>query len=186
MTQTPAQDLQLSEEFRAMKNLIDRLKIETELGSSEGGFRTDVASIMENILRAETEDEVFARQDAGTVATKDYVNRPFRLTPEDVTWKMTGPAFREAGAFPFYALIKVTDVQSGDSLILNGGGATFVAVLDRLIQLGGLSGYENEGGRTLMIVEKPVASGFSVLLLKPVATGKKASATKTSGNATTN
>jgi hypothetical protein len=149
--------------FTEIAALVERLKIETQIPDDE--FRADIAAIMENILRADSEEEVFARQEAGGVASKDYVNRPFTLSVEGIQWKLTGHAFREGGSFPFYAMLKVVDSETGNDMLINAGGATVVAVLDKLARLGAL-----DEPRSLMFVEKPVASGFSVILLRPIKT----------------
>lgn len=150
--------------FAELSALVERLKLETTIGA-EDEFRVDIASIMENILRAESEEEVFARQEAGGVASKDYVNRPFTLQVEGIQWKPTGAAFRADGAFPFYAMLNVVDSETGNEMLINAGGATVVAVLDRLARLGAL-----DDARSLMFVEKPVASGYTVILLRPIKT----------------
>jgi hypothetical protein len=153
--------------FHEIATLIERLRIETEI--EEGTMKTDVMSIMENILRAESEEEVLARQEAGTVASQDYTYRVFFLDKNGIDWKTTAPQYREQGAFPFYALLRVRDAETDKEIVVSAGGATCVAVLDRLVQLGSLN-----KERALMFVEKPVSSGFSVLLLKPVAMAKSA------------
>lgn len=157
----PRTDVALPAQFTEMASMIARLQLETQL--PDDGFRVDIASIMENILRADTEEEIFARQDAGSVASKDFTNRPFFLKSSDVTWKMTAAGFREQGAFPFFALLKVRDADTGQDVVVNAGGATVVAVLDKLTRIGAL-----DEERCLMFVEKPVTSGFSVILLRPV------------------
>lgn len=172
MTQAEApQEMVLSEQFKNMKSMIDLLKIEVSIGEQDTS--TDIASIMENILSGESEEEVFARQEIGSTATKDYLNKPFALKAEDITWKaslLKGDGF----TFPFYALLRVTDIESGEELTLNGGGATFVSVLWKLQQLSAFDGFEN--GRPLILVGKPTASGQTVVLLKPIAGSKRAAA----------
>lgn len=164
---TTTEVAQKTPQFREIAALVDRLKSETEV--TDGELKTDVLSIMENILNAESEEEVFERQEAGTVASKDYLNRVFLLDKNGIEWKVTAPAFRDQGAFPFYALLRATDAETEKEVVVSCGGASCVAVLDKLSRIGSL-----DKSRALMFVEKPVSSGFSVILLRPVNVGKRA------------
>lgn len=158
----------VSDTNTALVRMIQSLAIEVSLPDEESSF--DIGAIMDNILTAETEEEVFARQSLNTTATKDYTNKPFTLKGEDITWRKSAQAFIDQGAFPFFALFKATDTESGEEITLNGGGATFCAVLRRLQELGGFDDYPD--GRPLMIVGKPTLSGQEVITLRPLSTPK--------------
>jgi hypothetical protein len=154
-------DVAMPAQFAAIQNLMGKL---TEaVNDPEAGSQYDIYSIMDNILAAESEEEVFTRQEAGSTASKDYINRPFTLLAENITWRKTAAAYLEQGAFPFYAMCRVHDVNEEEEVVLNGGGASFVAVLSKLQDFGAL-----DGKRQFMLVEKPVASGNTVILVKPV------------------
>lgn len=151
--------------YPGMKAMCDDLaRITEDTDSTQAG--QDAASIMESILSAETEEGVFAAQEGGSLSTQDYVNKPFRLLPENVQFRKSTI---EGQGLPFYALMRVTDEETGDELVVNGGGNSFVSVLWKLIQLGALEGYGKSGGRMFMVAEKGTQSGFTVLLLKPLA-----------------
>jgi hypothetical protein len=149
-----------------------------DASAANGG--DDALYIMDNILAAETEEELFARQEAGATAGRDFVNRPFRLLPENVTWKKSNDGFIKQGGFPFWALLRVLDMETDEYVVIDCGGKSVVAVLDKLLQFDDESRplqsrsferFRAEGGRPLQFVAKPVSSGQAVLLLKPVATG---------------
>lgn len=151
-----------TKEFARVQALMTRLSIEADL--PESNVTTDVIlTIMDNMLDAATPEELWAAQEAGATASKDFINRPFTLRTEDVTWKKSsieGPT-----SFPFYAMCNVTDLASGETVLLNGGGSSFVAVLSKLQEFEWL-----DGERAFQLVEKQTGSGKTVILMKPVAT----------------
>lgn len=154
--------------FTAVKRVLDQLDIEAALDAASSGMEAAL-SIFQNIMEAETEEEVFKQATAGTTSGKDFTNVPFRLKPENITWKKS---FMEG--FPFFALLRVTDMENEKEMVLNCGGVTFVAVIRRLLELEEagketFSRHAPYGGKPLMLTAKPVASGFSVLIPVPVA-----------------
>lgn len=143
--------------------MMQRLSLETSVGENDD-FRYDIAEIVENILNADTDAELFERQEIGSIASKDYTGKPFYLDKSGITWKRSALD----GIFPFYALLRVTDMETGEVRVINTGGATCIAVLDSLVMRGYLD--EEKG---LMFVEKATASGYSVIMVRPVPTGKR-------------
>lgn len=144
----------------------------------EGATDPAVLEIMGNILTAEDEDAIFAAANAGTTAGKDFTNIPFALKSDGVSYKLSANAYREQGSFPFYSLLRVVNLQTGEPLVLNCGGHGFLSTLYRLQkvnyfgkprpQLGGRS-FDESHGAQFMLAGKATASGWSVLLLKPFA-----------------
>jgi hypothetical protein len=168
-------DVVETKEFRAVAQLMNRLSVETDLDPVEAN-KADILAIMENILAAETPEELWARQEAGGTSSKDYTNQPFTLKSEDVVWKkstIVGPT-----TFPYYAMCKVIDVATGNEVMLNGGGFSFVSVISKLQDFEML-----DGVNTFQLVEKATSSGNTVILVKPVAIAPVASA-KRAGSAT--
>lgn len=157
--------------------LLTRLQNEVSFTEENGGT---ALSIMESMLAAESEEELFDRQEAGAVSSKDFVLRPFRLLPENIQWKNSNKAYIEQGGFPFYALITVTDMETGDRVVIDSGSPSVISILSKLVEFDDPSRavrsfepHRERGGRPLQFVEKPVSSGYSVILLKPVVTGEE-------------
>ena len=130
----------------------------------------DIAlQIMERILAAGDEAELFELQDAGTVAGKDFTDQPFRVQGYDIVWQKSRPAFVDAGAFPFYVLMHVTDLKTGQKITINTGGKTLLSVIWKLGHLRGLDEYEKAGGRRFMLTSHPTDAGYEWLSLTPLA-----------------
>lgn len=137
----------------------------------------DRFAIMEAILAAESEDELFEKQEAGTVSSKDYLNKPFRLLPENITWKKSGQSYIDQGGFPFYVLLRVTEMATGDDIVIDCGSFSVISVLDKLLEFDtedrepekrSFERFRADGGRPLQFVGKQATNG-TVVLLKPVA-----------------
>jgi hypothetical protein len=134
-------------------------------------------AIMENILRAETEEELFERQNAGTISSKDFTLRPFRLLPENIDWKKSNPGYVEQGGFPYYVLLRAVTMDDGADVVLDSGSPSVLSILEKLVEFDSedrpiekraFERFREDGGRPLQFVEKPVASGYSVIMLMPV------------------
>lgn len=164
--------VQASEALPAIRGLMRKLELEVQASANDP---TVQLSIMENILAATTEEEVYERQETGTVASKEFTNRPFRLRMEDITWKKSADTYINQGAFPYYAILRVTDMETGEEVVIDTGAATVVASLVALIDIdnsgdgksGPFSRYGTDG-KPLQFVPKPMASGNVIILLKPV------------------
>lgn len=168
---TPATETAVvpTQHLAEVRLLLTKLKNEVEFAADQPGT-TAAWQIMESMLAAENEEELFDRQEAGAIASKDFTLRPFRLQEGDIQWKKSSQGFVEQGAFPFYALLHVTDMESGDHVVIDSGSPSVIGVLSKLIDLKGFERFEADGGRPFQFVAKPVSSGYSVILLKPVAT----------------
>lgn len=151
-------------------------KLDFESQSSDS--RAAALSIMEGMLRAETEEELFERQEAGTVSSKDFILRPFRLLAENVQWKKSSAVLIEQGGFPYYALLTVTDMETGTDVVVDSGAPSVISVLSKLLDMDtddrpmekrAFERFRADGGRPLQFVEKPVSAG-NVIMLKPVVT----------------
>lgn len=159
-----------------VRTLLTRLQNEVQFAEESGGT---ALSIMESMLAAESEEELFDRQEAGAISSKDFVLRPFRLLPENIQWKKSNQAFVEQGGFPFYALITVTDMETGERVVIDTGSPSCISVLSKLVEFDeetrpkrSFEPFREKGGRPLQFVGKPVASGNTVILLKPVITAE--------------
>lgn len=144
--------------------------VRTMLQRLDVNATSDTASaqldIMSRILEATTEEEIFAAANAGTVSGQSVAGRNFLLHSFD--WKRSAPAFVQQGAFPFYALCRVTMMDTGEDHVLDCGGFTFVSVLDGLDRLGAIEAKENgQGGYPMVLEARPMPSGFTVLIPHP-------------------
>lgn len=131
--------------------------------------------IMESILSAEDEDALFGAQEASLVASKEYVDHPFRLMgAEDIQWRRARPEYVEQGGSPFWAIISVTDMETGQRVVLDAGGNSVTTFLMRSVELDDPSRgekrfyepYRAQGGRPLVFKEKAVEIG-SVVYVAP-------------------
>lgn len=162
-----------------VRHMVDVLKMEASLDTADGKSSPAdfVYDIMDDILSAETEEGVYEAQEAGTTASKNFVGIPFRLREDDIAWRYSGmfdPTAERVG-FPFYAVVKVTRLDTGEEETISGGGTTFVASLFRLRELGVFSEHEDAGGKPLVITSKRTGAGYDVLFLKPYPLPKSAS-----------
>jgi hypothetical protein len=144
-------------------NVLRRLNVSATTDSTGAQFE-----IMAGIQRATTLDEIFAAANAGVRSGEDYTNRPFLLRSDGFEWKRSARQFLADGGFPFYGLLRVTDVTTGELVTLACGGYSFVSTLDALDTKGFLAQYDAQGGMPLMIQAKTMkGSGYDVLLLVP-------------------
>lgn len=132
----------------------------------DGQLDTSVMDIMSRILGATDEDAIFAAANAGTIATKHFLNTPHRLPSTGITWKKTAAQYIETGGFPWYALTRVIDLSTGEEKTLNGGGISYITTLYKLWKVGILAKHDDDGGMPLILEGKPAARG-TVVLVKP-------------------
>lgn len=124
-----------------------------------------VMDIMEKILSAETEDEIFAAQEAGVISGKDFAGRPFRLLEEDIQWRKSTIQTPDVENLPIYALMKVTALDTGEEEMLGCGGKTFVATLFALIARDAFDTKKYPDGRTFVLRATATPSGSRLSLL---------------------
>lgn len=129
------------------------------------GLNTAVLEIMHNILEAEGEEGVFAAANAGTESGKTFVDIPFRLPSDGIEWKQSGAMFREQGGFPFYTLLRVTRLDTGQPVVMTCGGFTVITTLWALWDQDILKKYDPAGGMPLVLKSRPASSGFDYLLV---------------------
>jgi hypothetical protein len=132
----------------------------------DDGPNPAVFEIMSAILKADTEDDIFAAANAGVISGKDFIDIPFRLRAEDIQWKKSAAAYRENNGFPYYILMRPTDLVTGERLVVSCGGSTFCTTIFRLGKKGHFADYEAEGGMPLYIKAKPVGLGAVLILQK--------------------
>lgn len=121
-------------------------------------------SIMGNILSAETEEDILAAGDAGTLSSDEYVGIPFRVKDSAITWKFTADRYLKEGAFPFFALVNIVDADNKPQT-MTAGGMSVVATLYALQKKGIIAQY-GEQGMPLVIDSKKTNAGFDVLFLR--------------------
>lgn len=154
-----------------LRHMLQRWELEAGL---DGGADDNLAlqfEQMERLLTAETEDELFAAQQLSVTASKDFLDRVFRLMgPEDIRKRKS--AFQN---FPFYVIMRVLDVETNEYVTVGSGASNIVAILDRLIEWDDESRenrsfepYRQYGGRGFMFTSKQTANGFNLVFLKPV------------------
>lgn len=162
-------ELIVNEDHPALRMMIRALALQSSFDDSASA--DDFAMrVMEGVLQAETEQDVYDAQEVGMTAGKDFTDRPFFLYEEDISWKRSAEAYISQKAFPFYAILNVTEIDTGEVVTLDCGGKAFVSALYRLTQMDNpdpfdLDKYPN--GKPLQIKAKPVPAG-TVLFLKPV------------------
>lgn len=141
--------------------MVRALEIESTMDTE--GPNPAVYNILNAILSADTENDVLAAAMAGTTSGKDFADVPFRLRKEDIQWKVSGGLYRTQGAFPFYALCEVTELQTGERRVISCGGSTFCAVMWRFIQTSVFDPYYDDGGYPFVIKAKPAGAGLVLI-----------------------
>lgn len=155
--------------FPAMRQFFQVMELESEApGDMTEDFMLD---LMEQILAAETEEEIFAAQSTGMIAGKDFTNRPFWLRGDDIQIRKT--TYRQGG-LPWYAVMKVTEVATNDEFVLNCGGKTFMAVLQALRNKGYFDNPDFPHGRSLSLVGHEAQNGTYLTLMPFVIKSAKA------------
>lgn len=150
--------------------LVLKMDLESTLDSS--GVNPAVLNIMSKILTADTEEALFAAANAGTTAGKDFLGIPFQFMWNDESGqpktelKRSAAVFREQGGFPYYYLMTVMNTQTGEELIVNCGGYTFMSVAWKLHDTGWINDYKLSGPKALILEGKPAPNG-TVVLAKP-------------------
>jgi hypothetical protein len=149
-------------ELTAVTQMVRELDLEATFAAENGGNLDFVKDIMEGILTAESFDDIFAAQDAGgLVSGKDFAGVPFTIEKaEDIKWLRSN--IDNDNALPFYAIIRVIDLQTGEERMLNCGGSTFTPTLFRLWK----REYFTEP-RDLVIIAHPTTGSQAYLTLKP-------------------
>lgn len=128
-------------EYTNVLGMVRELALEATLDDSDNPATFE---IMESILSAGTLEELFTAANAGTTSGKDFTDRPFYWDGNG-QYKISSIGLKKPGGFPFYWLGKVTDLQTGERIVLNCGGNTFVPVLWKMGKLGIFSQFGPEG-----------------------------------------
>ena len=167
-TEVSTQDLE--DEFPHLTRMIRALEARVLFQQSVGvDF---VREIMERILSAESFDDVFEAQSSGMTSGKDMDARPFYVKSiEDIEWRTSNLNLNDPQRFPYFSVVKATEIATGEQVIFNCGGKTFVPTLWRLCEgRNGVSYFEEDEeyphGRALVIQSVPSPAG-AYLLLKP-------------------
>lgn len=146
-------------EYRNVLQMVRELSLDLTMDDS-----TDPAKfeIMEAILAAEDLDSLFAAANAGTTSGKDFTDRPFYWDGNG-QYKLSSVGLRSPGGFPFYWLGKVTDMSTGERIVLNCGGTSFVPVFWRMGKLNPFDKYGAEGV-PMILKEKKLDESRSLIL----------------------
>lgn len=123
---------------------------------------TAAFDIMEQVLAGGDMEAIFAAANAGTTSGKDYVDKPHYLRKEDIQWKLSTVGMKAEG-FPFYILAKVTDMETGERLVINCGGLTYCGTIYALSKIGAFDQFGPEG-MPFVIKEKKIDEVKSVLI----------------------
>jgi hypothetical protein len=156
--------------------------LDVESSLDDSGVSPATLDIMARILEAEGEDAVFAAANGGTLKGKDFTGVPFLLHAEKAEVKRSAAMFTEQGAFPYYMLARVTNLQTGEvDVPLSCGGFSYMTTYWRLRQLGILQSYSE--GMPLILTGKPAARGTVLLLNKYVIPTMPSKSSKSSNGA---
>lgn len=133
------------------------------------GDDTVAVRIADELLAAETEEELFALNAGETIASKEFLGKPFLFGADDVKFLRSTI---EDGSFPFFALITVVDLADGAVKVINSGAMSVLPILYKLLQWhadGRDTFTKFEGGRRpFQFVDKETRSGWRVVKLVPV------------------
>lgn len=152
-----------SSKHPALRDMVRVMALEAEVS---GADKSDdfVMDVMENILQADSVEDIFAAQESGMISGKDFTARPFYLSTDGISIVRSNI---EGGGLPFYALLRVTEIATGEEVALNCGGKTFMAVLHALMKKDYFDVTdENPLGRSVVIIGTPSPAG-AYLSLKP-------------------
>lgn len=162
-------DVAQRSDFPALAQAI--VEIGTEAQNNQM-FTTDqnrdfVHGVLENILNAESWDDIFEAQDSGMQSGKDFVGIPFLIaSAADIEWRTSTKGDTSQGAFPYFAVITATELQTGEPVTFGCGATTFCVALHQLKKRGYFDDQPEEG-RALVIQEHPTDEGRSYLTIRP-------------------
>lgn len=143
-----------------------KLALEAVLVENEGG-EGFADEIIRNVLAAETEEDILDAGDVGTLATKEFINTPFRLRDDHMEVRKSTLTDEDGKKKnPFFLLMDVTEIATGEDVTLNCGARTVMTQFVSLRDSGVLKRYEDEGGMPLVITTKSTKGGNEVLVLR--------------------
>lgn len=135
-----------------------RSRLDAEAGittTEDTSLRSWIEGKLSDIMSAPSfEDINKLAEESGTSASKNLVGRTFEI--RDFALRESFDAYRENSALQKYALVQATDVSTGEEIIMDGGGDTFVA---QLVSMRDLYGFPYTG--TLLGLK--TGSGFELL-----------------------
>lgn len=165
VTDTVEGELEETEQYKplpALRAMMQQLAIEASLDAND--VATDfVMELMESILNAESAEDIFAAQKSGMMSGKDFAGRPFYLTSDNIQVRRT--AFTETKGVPFYFMLKVTEIATGDEIVVNCGGQTFLAAMQGLRNIDYFDATEEFPlGRSIVLVSHSSPAGAYLTL----------------------
>lgn len=163
LTQEPSQELvEWLDRGNIPPNVVRFARmLDIEATLDQSAINPAVYDIMSRILDSEDADAVFAAAMAGTTAGKDFIDVPFLVKRDDWEWKKSAAMFREQGGFPFYTLMRVVNLQTGEQQVVSCGGYTHCTVMWRLAQL---QEFDKESdGLPMVLKGKPAPAGIVII-----------------------
>ena len=162
----PGTDIAVRESLsETVRNWLDKMKLDVSMGpDDDGGVFGVQDSIAEKILLAETEEEIFEAVNAGTLATKEFLDTPFLLQGFGVRGSNLRNEQGEITGTGFYLLLKVKDLEENVERVLNSGAQSLMATVWRLSELGILSDTKKyPDGYPMILSGKPSAGGTVII-----------------------
>ena len=148
-----------------LRTMLRQQSIEASLVETNGANADFVFDLMEKILAAETAEEIFAAQDSGMLSGKDFAGRPFYLTADNIS--ILKSTITEGDGLPFYSVLKVVEIATGEEFVVNCGGKTFMTVLHGLRRINYFNVTDEQpNGASVVILATPSPKG-AYLSLKP-------------------
>lgn len=111
------------------ETVLDRLEAEAGLSKTERGSLEEwIKGKLTAIIQADSIAEINAlATDSGLTASKNAVGRTFEI--KDFVLQESADAFRDNSVFKKFVIIQAVDTATGEELLIDGGGDTFVAQL---------------------------------------------------------
>jgi hypothetical protein len=157
--------------YETVTTMIQELRALAELQAESAEGKNDfLVKLMAGILNAETLEDMFTAQspdNGGMIASKNFIDRPFKLSVGDIVWKLSDEKYRKNNSgLPFYAILQqVVEVETGEEHTIDAGGLTVVTTLFKMVKHGWLDtpkilkfvGTESSNGTflTLALVTPP-------------------------------
>jgi hypothetical protein len=126
-----------------------------------------VFQIMEEMLTADSLEELFAASEAGTVSGKDFIDRPFRLKTENIQWAEAKPEFVAAGGMKFFVRLNVLEIATGEAVTITTGAKSVLIAVFRMWEQKWLDQYDTDGGYPMVLRAFGTAAGTDAVRLQP-------------------
>lgn len=114
-------------QFTDIDQVRNRFNLEAETTEVEGdSLKEWQEGIIKDVMNATDFEAINAAAEANALTqSKECIGRTFRV--EDIAIRESAEAFRANSILQKFVIMKVIDVATGEEVILDGGGDTFVA-----------------------------------------------------------